>query len=378
MWFTIGMLFILLAIPTSMDSPSRDATVTDWWLLVIYLALALGVSFLCSLLEAGILSLPRSYVRLMAEQGRVGGKRLTLMKENIDRPLAAILTLNTIAHTIGAAGVGAQILVIFGSAAVAIGSAVVTLLILVFSEIIPKSLGAAHAKRLAGFTALTIHGMILLTLPLVIPLQWLSNRLRGKGEMAVTRDEVMFTAELGRLAGQIDASESRVIRNLLGMRRVPVEDIMTPRTVMFMLHRDRAVEDVIAAFPRLRFSRIPIYAEDTDHVVGQVTRFQINTAYYAGQGGTTIGELANPLGRIHEDRSVARTMEQMVEQQQHMLLVVDDFDAPVGLVTQEDCIETLLGVEIVDETDTVEDMREAARRLMSRRRASDDADTAAS
>jgi len=362
-------VFLIAAIPPAADAVAREATSLDWWLLGLYLLLALGVSFLCSMLEAGILSLPVSHVRVMADEGRLGGKRLVEMKDNLDRPLAAILTLNTVAHTIGAAGVGAQILVIFGSQAVAIGSAIVTLLILVLSEIIPKSLGAAHAKRLAPFTALTIHGMILLTLPLVIPLQWLSNKMRGEAEHMVTRDEVAITAELGQMAGQIEPTESRVIRNLLGMRQVPVEDIMTPRPVIFMLQQDRTVGDVLAEHPRLRFSRIPIYGDDTDHVTGHVTRFAIHTARNTGQEDRPLAKLAAPLKQVHEDRSVAQTMDDMVAGHEHMLLVVDEFGTTAGLVTQEDCIETLLGLEIMDETDSVEDMREAARRLLAERRA---------
>jgi len=372
--YTVPVLLLAALGQATPPAVSAAATPLDWWLLALYLALALGVSFLCSMLEAGILSLPVSHVRVMAEEDRLGGRRLVAMKNNLDRPLAAILTLNTIAHTIGAAGVGAQILVIFGSEAVAIGSAIVTLLILVISEIIPKSLGAAHAKALVPFTALTIHGMILLTLPLVIPLQWLSNRLRGQAEHIVTRDEVAVTAELGRMAGQLDTAESRVIRNLLGMRQIPVGDIMTPRTVIFMLRRDLTVGQVLERHPRLRFSRIPVFADDPDDIAGHVTRYDVQTAHNTGHDERTLADLAKPLTRVHEDQSVAATMERMVAEHQHILLVADQFGATAGLVTQEDCIETLLGVEIVDETDSVEDMREAARRLLAQRRALRDTD----
>ncbi len=365
------MIYLLASGPPVLDSIARDATSLDWLLLGLYLLLALGVSFLCSLLEAGILSLPVSHVQVMVKDQRLGGRRLEAMKANIDRPLAAILTLNTIAHTIGAAGAGAQIYVIFGNEFVALGSAIVTLLILVLSEIIPKSLGAAHCKRLAPFTALTIQAMIWFTLPLVIPLQWLSNALRGEAKHVVTRDEVAVTAELGLLAGQLRPQESRVIRNLLRLHRIPVEDVMTPRPVIFALPEDLTVAQAIAEHPRLRFSRIPVYRDDTDHITGHITRHALLTASVDGQADTTLSALARPIFNLAEDTSVADALQRMVTEHQHIALILDEFSATAGLITQEDCIETLLGVEIVDETDSVEDMREAARQLMARRRQND-------
>lgn len=354
--------------PVTADAVDRAATTADWVLLFGYLGLALGVSFLCSLLEAAILSVPTSHVEVMAKENRRGGARLKSMKENIDRPLAAILTLNTIAHTIGAAGVGAQILVIFGNSAVAIGSVIVTLLILVFSEIIPKSLGAAHAKRLAAFTAASIQVMIWITLPVLIPLQWISSRLGGGHAHMVTRDEVAITAELGQLAGELRPQELRTIRNLLRLTHISVADVMTPRPVIFSLPQEQTVEEVLAHHGRLRFSRIPVHAGDTDRITGHVTRHAILHTDHEGDTHTPLTALSKPLGEVDQKQSVADTLDRMVKQQVHMLRVVDEFGGTAGLVTLEDCIETLLGVEIVDETDTVEDMREAAKRLLSRRR----------
>lgn len=359
---------LLAAITTTAGDAGRAATAFDWVLLGLYLMLALGVSFLCSLLEAGLLSLPRSQIEVMVQQGKRSGKVLRQMKEDLDRPLAAILTLNTVAHTIGAAGVGAQILVIFGNWAVAGGSAIVTLLILVFSEIIPKSLGAAHTKRLAWFTAMATRLLIWITLPVIIPLQWISQRLNTRGAQLITRDEVAITAELGRLAGEIRPEESRVIRNLLRLHRVPVEDIMTPRPVMFTLPETMTVEQAVEEHPRLRFSRVPVHTGDADKITGHVTRHNVMAANIEGRGDATLAELAKPLMEVSEQTSVADTLERLVANRQHIARVVDEFGGTAGLVTQEDCIETLLGVEIVDETDSVEDMREAARRLVARRR----------
>ncbi len=364
------MFFSLLAAGFGSGSatPTGPAGSFDWFMLAFYLALALGVSFLCSLLEAGILSLPASQVEVLAQSGKKSGVRLKEMKNNIDRPLAAILTLNTIAHTIGAAGTGAQILKIFGNQWVALGSVVITILILVLSEIIPKSLGAAYAKKLAPFTALAIQGMIWVTLPVIIPLQWISKALGGGHGAALTRAEIAVTAELGGDAGVLKPAESRVIRNLLSLGQVAVRDIMTPRPVVFMLPQSLTVDQTLAEHPELRFSRIPLHDGDVDHLVGLVTRHAILKASHHDRGDQTLAQLARPLGEVGETMSVAAALERMTAEQEHLVAVKDEFGGTSGLAALEDCIETLLGVEIVDESDSVEDMREAARALMARRR----------
>lgn len=363
-------MYLLASDPISTGSAiaGEGVTAANLTLLGIYLALAIGVSFLCSLLEAGLLSVPTSHVEIMAKENRRGGARLKNMKAHIDRPLAAILTLNTVAHTVGAAGVGAQVLVIWGSGAVAIGSAVVTLLILVFSEIIPKSIGAAQAKPLAAFTAFAIQGMIWLTLPLLIPLQWISGKLGGGHVAEVTRAEVAITAELGHTAGVIEPRETRIIRNLFRLSQITVKDIMTPRPVVFSLPRDATADQVVEEHGRLRFTRIPIRGESTDDIVGHITRHAIHQARNEGRGSDPLDLIDQPLGHATETDTVADTLDRLIAEQQHMLLVEDEFGGTAGLVTLEDCIETLLGVEIVDETDSADDMREAARKLLERRR----------
>ncbi|MEM7624954.1 MAG: hemolysin family protein [Planctomycetota bacterium] len=357
-------MYLLATGPASTGS----ALAGDIALLAVYLVLAIGVSFLCSLLEAGLLSVPMSHVEVMAHENRRGGALLKHMKTHVDRPLAAILTLNTIAHTIGAAGVGAQVLIIWGSGAVAIGSAVVTLLILVFSEIIPKSIGAAQAKPLAPFTAYTIQAMIVPLWPLLIGLQWISSRLGGGHAAQVTRDEVAITAELGHSAGVIDPRETRIIRNLFRLGQITVKDIMTPRPVVFALPRDATADGVVDEHGRIRFTRIPIRGESVDDIVGHVTRHAIYQALNEDRGSEPLERIAQPLATAAESDTVADTLDRLISEQQHMLVVQDEFGGTAGLVTLEDCIETLLGVEIVDETDSAEDMREAARQLLERRR----------
>lgn len=363
------MMHLLAAMPITTDAAERVATATDYVLLGVYLAVAIGVSFLCSLLEAGLLSLPTSHVEVMVKENKRGGAALKHMKAHIDRPLAAILTLNTVAHTIGAAGVGAQILVIYGNRAVALGSIIVTLLILVFSEIIPKSIGAAHAKRLAPFTAISIRMMIGLTWLLLVPLQWISGKLGGGHVSATTREEVAMTAELGHTAGVLEPRETRIIRNLFRLGQIAVKDIMTPRPVVFTLARDTTADRVVEEHGRLRFTRIPVTGPGgIDDVSSHVTRHAIHHARNEGRGDEPISSFAQPLESAQETDSVADTLDRMIRDQQHLLRVEDEFGGTAGLVTLEDCVETLLGVEIVDETDSADDMREAARQLLERRR----------
>lgn len=242
-------------------------------LLVAYLVVALGVSFLCSLLEAALLSVPRSHVAVLVEQGRRVGKRLMRMKDDVDRPLAAILTLNTFAHTLGAAGVGAQAARLWGSAWVGAVSVVVTLLVLVVSEIVPKTLGAVHAKGLAPFTAWTVGGMMIALKPMVSVCDAVSKLLSHRDQAApkVSRDEVRSLASLALEEGAIDRSESRVIRNLIALRETTVREVMTPRTVVFMLGADETVREATAEEPP-RFARIPVVETSLDDVVGLAGR----------------------------------------------------------------------------------------------------------
>lgn len=332
-------------------------------LLIFYLSLALGVSTLCSLVEASILSLKQSHIARLLKDGRRTGRMLEGMKKSIDRPLAAILTLNTIAHTVGAAGVGAEALVVFGHAYVAITSAILTILILVVSEIIPKTLGAVYAPRLATFTAYSIQGMIFLTYPLVYIFQKLSRFIGGGGHARLTRDEVALTAELGHSEGALDEGEAKVIMNLLRLNKINVDRIMTPRNVVYMLQKDMTVEEVMEKHPRLRFGRIPIYANGPDEIAGQVLRSRLYESFRDEKGKQQLKDIAHPIHALPETATVAQALNQFVQRREHLFHVVDEYGGTAGIVTLEDAIETLLGVEIVDETDLVEDMRKLALRL---------------
>jgi CBS domain containing-hemolysin-like protein len=332
-------------------------------LLVLYLLLALGVSFLCSLTESGLLSLSRTRIAALAKTGRASGLMLQRMKANIERPLAAILTLNTVAHTIGAAGVGAEAYVIFGNEWVAVTSAVLTVLILVFSEIIPKTLGVVYASRLAPFTAYAITAMIYLSYPLVVVFQALSRALGQRHKQKLSREEFALIAELGQTEGALHEKEYRIIRNLLRLGRIRVRDVMTPRTVAFMLQKDLTVRQAIDEHGPLQFARVPIYADGPDDVTGIVLRHTMYAAFRDGREARTLEEIAGPIHVVPEQAPLDGVLDQFVRRRGQLFLVVDEHGGTAGIITLEDTIETLLGTEIVDETDRIADMRELAGRL---------------
>ncbi len=338
-------------------------------LLLFYLSLALGVSFLCSLLEAVLLSVPRSHIALLVERGSAAGIRLERMKEDVDRPLAAILTLNTFAHTLGAAGVGAEAAILWGEMWVGLVSFVLTLLILIFSEIIPKTIGAVHAKGLAPFAAWTINALIIVLRPFVAVCDWFSKAFsrRRQSVPKLSREEVGSLARIALDEGVIDQTEASVIRNLIALREIRVEEIMTPRPVVFTLQADQTVAEVTSGEPP-RFARIPVIGTSLDDARGLIHRHDLFTALGEGRGEATMGELARPMHAIPEVARLPAALRELLRRREHLFLVVDEYGASVGIVTLEDVLETLLGVDIVDETDSVEDMRALARELLARRR----------
>ena len=329
--------------------------------LIFYFLLALSVSFLCSLLESVILSISHTHIAVLIKEQRNSGSILENMKENINRPLAAILTVNTVANVVGAAGVGAETLLIYGSQWVAIVTAILTFSILIFSEIIPKTLGAIYWKRLSGFAAYTIRGLILITFPLV----YLSEsfyRLVGKNEkeQKVSRKEMIAMAEMGEDEGTIEEKEGDIIENLLNLREMKAEEVMTPRNVIFALQKDQTVRDVVDKYSPIAFSRIPIFDKDLDMVVGFVHRYDLVNKQAEDKFDITMNELLDPIHTIKEDESVAEILDEFVRRRQQIFHVVDEFGTTTGIITLEDAIETLLGVEIVDEHDSVVDMRKLA------------------
>ena len=331
--------------------------------LVLYLTLALAISFLCSLLEAVILSVSPAYIATLEKAHPKAGDLLKHLKERIDRPLSAILTLNTTAHTVGAAGVGSEVLELWGHKSVAVASAVLTLLILVVSEIIPKTLGAVHWRRLAPATAYIVRALIIGLYPLVVSLEALSRLLSAKGKrMKFSREEMMSAAQIGHSEGTLQAQENRIIQNILRLQNIRAQDILTPRSVLLAFKRENTVGEVVETHQPIRFSRIPACDTDLDDVTGFVHRYKILQAFSEGQGDLTLEELSQPIHAVPETKDVAGILNEFVQRREHIFLVVDEYGGTAGIITLEDAIETLLGVEIVDEFDTVDDMREFARR----------------
>jgi len=327
-------------------------------LLLAYFFLALVLSFLCSLLEAVLLSTPSSYASILSKQNVQDGARLERFKENINRPLAAILTLNTFAHTLGAAGVGAQTLELYGEGSVALASGILTLLILIFSEIIPKTIGSVYWRSLIGTTTMIIEVLIFFTYPLVLLAEFISNF--GNGEATVTREEVIAMAEMGEDEGVLEEQETDIIENTLKLKDVKAKDIMTPRSVIFALNSDLTVGQVLEEHDTLDFTRIPIYSTDLDAINGMVNRYEIINRKADDQFSTRMHEISQEVPIVNENDSIDKVLELFIKNRDHMALVNNDSKVLTGLITLEDAIETILGQEIVDEHDSVVDMRDLA------------------
>lgn len=330
-------------------------------LLITYLVIAIGVSFLCSVLEAVLLSVTPSYAQTLQNEQPKRGARLIQVKERLDESLSSILILNTFAHTMGAAGVGAQAIQVFGPEWETVIAVLLTLAILYLSEIIPKTLGATFWRQLAIPSAYTISWLV----KLVYPLVWLSTRLTklfGKHqENEITREEIIALASLGHRDGALVTQENSYLSNLLNLREIKTEQILTPRSVVHMLSAKLTVTEALND-PRTRqFTRIPIYASSTDEIKGKVIRADLFEAERNGDGDKLISEIAKPIGRVSEKLPVQNLLDRMIKHKTHQFLVEDEFGQTAGVVTLEDAIETLLGREIVDETDAVEDMQALAR-----------------
>jgi len=330
-------------------------------LLFIYLSIAVGVSFLCSLCEAALLTLSISDARVMSNAGKPAGRHFGRLKESIDRPLAAILTLNTVSHTVGAAGVGAQAFHLWGDAWVGLTSAVLTLLILVVSEIIPKSLGASRARQLATPVTYIIMMMVWMTYPAVVVLDWISTLFKGKhGGEHMSREQLLVLAEMASAGGIIDPAESETVQNLLRLREIRVEEVMTPRTVVFALIAEETCGEVVRMNPRLRFSRIPVRTTGSDDIIGVVLKSEIHEAVIRHRGDRQLGSMTRELQYVPETAPLTKVLGEFARLGQHLFGVVDEHGSFVGLISLEDVFETIIGSEIVDETDPVADMRDLA------------------
>ena len=329
-------------------------------LLIAYFFLALGVSFICSLLESVILSVTHSHIGILVKSNPSKGKLLQRLKDDINRPLAAILTLNTIANTVGAAGMGAQALHVYGSHAVAAASAILTFSILIFSEILPKTLGAYFCRSLAIPSAYVIRALMVITFPFV----WLSNTLSSainSNEDRVSREEITAMAEMGEDEGSIDEHESDIIENLFRLKEIQIEDILTPRSVIYAFEDIQTVGKIMDSNEDIIFSRIPVFHENIDNVIGMVYKDTVLETMADDFFEKTMADLVEPVETAYEKESVESVLNKFTKNRSHMFIVKDEFGGTTGIVTLEDCIETLLGVEIMDESDEVADMRKLAK-----------------
>ncbi|MCP3907004.1 MAG: HlyC/CorC family transporter [Oceanicoccus sp.] len=338
------------------------------WLLISYVFIALGFSFLCSIAEAVLLSVSNAHIALMEQQQKKAGELLRKMKEDVNKPLAAILTLNTIAHTIGAAGAGAQAAVVFGSAYVGVASAVLTLLILVFSEIIPKTLGAHYWRQLAPVTAYMLKYLVIVLYPFVKLSESLMGGLtHGPTLAGFSRQEFAAMADLSSQEGQIAEQESRILKNIFLLRATAVTAAMTPRTVVFSLSDAVTVEEFFHKYDHIPFSRIPVYQGEQENITGFVFRSDLLLAKARGNDSKPLSKYRRELTAIPETTTLSTAFNNFLELRMHMLLVVDEYGGIEGIVTLEDILETLLGLEIVDEKDDAVDMQEEARKLWKQR-----------
>jgi len=329
--------------------------------LVLLFVFVLGVSFLCSLLEAVMLSITPAYVSLMMKEKEKTGALLAHLTENLNRPLSAILTLNTLSHTLGSAAIAYQVHQSFGENFVTGASFILTFFILIFSEIIPKTIGSYNWKSLAPTSAYIVQAMIFLLYPMVLFSEWMHKSFRRNSEEPeVTRDEMIATAEIGAEEGTIRSKESTMIRNMLMLDKVFVSDIMTPRSVFFALEAEMTVEEVFNKYRPIRFSRIPVYHENLDHVIGMTYRHKIHDALSNDLHTKKISEITSNIQTVSEKMTVYQALDFFIKEKEHLALVSDEYGVITGLVTLEDTVETLLGVEIVDELDNVEDMRKYA------------------
>ena len=340
------------------------------FLLIVYVLVALVFSFLCSIAEAVLLSVRTSYIGLLEQDGHRVGKILRGLQAEINRPLAAILTLNTIAHTVGAAGAGAQAAAVFGNQWLGLASAILTLLILVFSEIIPKTLGARYWRQLAPATAHGLRALIWLLKPFVVMAELFTRSLGGSEKPhGVDRAEFAAMAVEGTRVGALAEKESNILQNLLRLAETRVKAAMTPRTVVFSLPETLTVGGFFQAHGAMRFSRMPIYRDEPEHVTGFVLRSDLLLAHAQGRDAEPVSAFRRDIEVVPDGASLERAFDQFLAQRTHIMLVVDEYGGMEGILTLEDVLETLLGSEIVDEVDANTDMQDYARRLWRRRAA---------
>ena len=341
-------------------------------LLLTYAAISIFFSFLCSILEAVLLSVTPTFIKIKLNEGKTYAKTLEELKKDVDKPLIAILTINTIAHTVGAILVGVQSETAFGSGnnMVGIVSAIMTFLILIVSEIIPKTIGATYWKQLANFTSKVL-------VILIFPLKWtgllwlmqITTKLIGKNSHGsiLSREDFSVMTEIAFEKGVFEEAESKIIQNLINFKSILAKDIMTPRTVIKMIDENQTLEEYYSANKDLQFSRIPIYSKNTDNITGYILKDDLLKSLAEDKHSMKVSDLKRQMIFVTKNTSIPLIFEKFMETKEHIALITDDFGSVIGLVTMEDVIETLLGMEIIDEQDKHEDMQQLARKKWKER-----------
>lgn len=339
-------------------------------LLLFYLFIALVVSFLCSVMEAVLLSTPVSFLNVKKAEGSKAAAQFVQLKGDIDKPLSAILSVNTIAHTIGAAGVGAQATKVFGEQYFGLISALLTVLILIFSEIIPKTIGARYWRKLTVFSARAINVMIIISYPLVIISKYITKlfaRTDGK-EQTVSREEISAMANIGAAEGVFEEKENKIIQNLIRLSNIDVKQVMTPRVVVSVANEEMSVTDFLKNKEFLHYSRIPVFEGDNDNITGYVLRQVVFEKLAEEETGLKLKDVKREIVAVHRKKALLGVWEMLLSEREHIALVVGDYGGMDGIVTMEDIIETLLGLEIVDERDKIRDMQAYARERWNKRK----------
>ena len=331
-------------------------------LLLIFLLGAMIISFVCSILEATLMSTPLSYVNMREDEGYKPARRFKRYKTDNARPIAAILSLNTIANTIGAAGVGAQVTTVFGSQWFGLVSAITTILILVFSEIIPKTLGTRNWKKLMGFTAYALRLLIVLLFPIVWVVEKLSKTISDTDddEAAVSREEVAAMADMAEDEEVIDEDENKIIQNVIKLDDVKAEDVMTPTTVAAIAPERMTLKQFYKDKRYSHFSRIPVWSESDEYITGYILRSEALELLTEDKFNMTLGDIRRDIVMYKEQMPVSEIWDSMLSNKQHIACVIDEYGSFQGIITLEDIIETIVGLEIMDERDDVADLRQLA------------------
>lgn len=330
--------------------------------LILFLLVAMGISALCSVLEASLMSTPISFITLKEEEGFKRAALFKQYKQDPSRPLAAILSLNTIANTIGAAGVGKQATIVFGSQWFGLISALTTVLILVFSEIIPKTIGTSHWKSLTGFTAASIHFLIIILYPIVITVEFLQKIVSGnKGDISVSREEIGAMADVAEETGELEEDENEIIQNIINIDEICAKEAMTPRVVASIAPESMTIKEFYKDRSFLHHSRIPVYADNDEYITGYILRMDALQLMAEDKFDCKLSEIKRNVSSFPEETTIDHIWDEMLKSKEQIAIIINDYGSFQGLLTMEDIIETVLGDEIVDERDEVVDMQQLAK-----------------